>query len=165
MKPTRLALPGRFLAVSLLLSAGCSREKPAATAEGPKPAPAPSAAPAASPAPGGIAPANDTSSDPFAEMKGALDRATLDNHDGLADLQQRMDQEMDARVAAKKASADVQLAADQKLDAASADFAEKLRMLSVARPETWNTAKDNAMQALNAVRSAYADVMNSPARR
>jgi hypothetical protein len=164
MKPSRLALPGRLLALSLVLSAGCSKERPAApvTAQ-PQPAPPPAgsapgsqAAVAATPAP---------SSDPCAEMKAALDRATLEQHEGLAGIQQRMDQEIDAQVAAKKASADVSLGADEKLDSATEDFAEKLRMLSLARPETWNSAKHEAELALQNVRSAYAGVMNSPARR
>jgi hypothetical protein len=163
MKKPRLAFPGRFLAVSLLLSAGCSREKPATTASEPakQPPPPPSAAPGPTDAPAVAAPA----SDPLAEMKASLERATLEQHDGLAGVQQRMDQEIDAQVAAKKAGADVSLAADKKLDEATQDFAEKLRMLSVARPETWNTAKHDAAQALQNVQSAYAEIMGSPARR
>jgi hypothetical protein len=161
MKTSRLGLPGRMLALSLVLSAGCSKERPAATtAASTQPAPAP----AASPQPA-ITPAAPATVDPFTEMKAALERATLEQHTGLADLERRMDQEIDAQAAAKKASADVSLAASEKLDSASADFAEKLRALSVARPETWNSAKHDAELALQNVRSAFAGVMNSPARR
>ncbi len=176
MKTPRLTLPGRFLAVSLLLSAGCSREKPATvTAETPKPQPVPAAAPATtgSPAasspstvsPAAVTPAPAPVGDPVAAMKTALESATLEKQEGLASVQQRMDQEIDAQVAAKKAAADVSLESDKKLDTATENFAEKLRMLSVARPETWNTAKHEATQALQNVQSAYAEVMASPARR
>jgi hypothetical protein len=179
MKTSRHTLPGGILALSLLLAAGCSKERPANSASAqPGTAPAPAAPPSpASPAlpasqPATVSqpalattPALPLPADPCAEMKAALDRATLEQHDGLAGIQQRMDQDIDAQVAAKKAAADVSLAADEKLDSATEDFAEKLRMLSVARPETWNSAKHNAELALQNVRAAYADVMNSPPRR
>lgn len=161
MKTTRHALPGRLLALSLLVSAGCSKERPAATvADQPRPAPAP-----ASPAATTLTPAPATVADPCAEMKTALDGATLENQADLAAIHQRMDQEIDAQVAAKKAGADVSLTASGKLDAATDNFAEKLRMLSVARPETWNSAKHEAVLALQNVRSAFAEVMSSPQRR
>jgi hypothetical protein len=161
MKTSRLALPGSLLALSLVLSAGCSKERPATTtAAQPQPAPSPAATDQPS-----ITAATPAAVDPFAEMKAALERATLEQHDGLAGIQQRMDQDLDAQTAAKKAGADVSLAATEKLDSASADFAEKLRALSVARPETWNSAKHDAELALQNVRSAFAAVMNSPARR
>jgi len=163
MKTSRLAFPGRFLALSLLLSAGCSREKEATgAAETPKPTTTPAGTPRASLAPATQTPTN---ADPFADMSAALERATLEQHDGLADIQQRMSQDIDAQVKAKKAGADVSVTTGEKLDTASTDFAEKLRMLSVARPETWNTAKHDATQALQNVRAAYAEVMTSPARR
>lgn len=165
MKTPRVPFPGRFLAVSLLLSAGCSREKPETnTATASKPPPGPTTLPTAGP--GGPAPVTPVpaAADPFAEMSTALEGATFEQHDGLAGIQQRLDQAIDAQVAAKKAGADVDITADQKLDAATNDFAEKLRMLSVARAETWSTAKHNATQALQGVRDAYANVMASPAR-
>ena len=167
MKKSRLTMPGRFLAVSLLLSAGCSREKPATTTvDLPKPPPAPAALPAGPVTANGAVAATPTpAADPVTQMKTALESATLDQHDGLAGIQQRMDQEIDAQVAAKKAGADVSLAADKKLDEATDNFAEKVRMLSVARHETWTSAKHDATQALQNVQSAYSEVMGSPVRR
>lgn len=158
MKTNRLSLPGRFLALSLLVSAGCTKERPAsAVAEPAKPASAPAAS-------GGVAVTPAPLADPCAEMKAALDRATLEQQSGLADAQQRMDREIDAQVAAKKTGANVALAADEKLDTATEDFAEKIRMLAVARPETWNSAKHNAELALQNVRSSFAEVLQSPPR-
>lgn len=162
MKTPRLISLDRFLAASLLVSTGCSREKPATTtAEAPVPAPTPTTAVPIDPA--AVTPA-PVSADPLAEMSIALERATLEQHEGLDNIQQRLDQDLVARVTAKKASADVSITADQKLDDASNDFAEKLRMLSVARPETWTTAKHDATQALQNVRLAYTEVMTSPTR-
>jgi hypothetical protein len=177
MKTSRRTLPGGILALSLLLAAGCSKERPADSASAqPGTSPTPAAPPSpASPALPATQPATVAQpavaitpampADPCTEMKAALERATLEQHDGLAGIQQRMDQDIDAQVAAKKAAADVSLAADEKLDSATEDFAEKLRMLSVARPETWNSAKHNAELALQNVRSAYAGVMDSPPRK
>ena len=99
-------------------------------------------------------------------MKAALNKATLEQPEGLGSIQQRMDREIDARVAAKKAAgADVSSAADEKLDTATEDFAEKLRMLSVARTETWDTAKHDATLSLQNVSNAFAQTMNSPPRK
>lgn len=163
MKPSRFPLSGSMLALSLALSAGCTKEPSAASVvrEQSKPAPAPAAQPALA----STAPTAPATADPFAEMTAALERATLEQLEGLANLQQRLDQDLDAQVAAKKASADVSLAAGQKLDRATAGFAEKLRSLSTARPETWNTAKYNAQVALQNVRTAFSEVMDSPERR
>ena len=98
-------------------------------------------------------------------MKAALAGATAEQPEGLAAVQQRMDQAIDALVAVKKTNADVSLAVDEKLDTATEDFAEKLRMLSVARPETWKSAKHDAELALQNVRAGFTEVMNSPPRR
>ncbi len=99
-------------------------------------------------------------------MKAALEKSTLEQHEGLSGIQQRMDQEIDAQVAGRKAAgADVSLAADEKLDSATEDFAEKLRMLSVARTETWNSAKHDAELSLQGVRDAFTQVINSPQRK
>lgn len=107
-----------------------------------------------------------TVSDPCIEMKSALASATFEQHTGLADVQQRMDREIDAQVAAKKASgADVSQAAGEKLDTACEDFAEKVRMLSVARAETWDSAKHDAELSLQNVSDAFRQVMNSPPRK
>jgi hypothetical protein len=164
MKTPRLGLSGPFLALSLVLATGCSKERPASTsAAQPQPAPTPAASAPSAPAAVAVTPA--VPADPCAEMKAALEQATLEQHDGLSGIQQRMDQDIDAQVAAKKAAADVSLAADESLDSATEAFAEKLRALSVARPETWNSAKHDAELALQNVRSAFAGVMNSPARK
>jgi hypothetical protein len=163
MKTSRFPLSGRLVALSLVLSAGCSKEnQPTSTAgnsSAQPPAPATQAPAALTPAP------SMPATDPIAEMKTALTEATLEKHDGLAAIQQRMDQEIDAQVAAKKAAATVNLAADEKLDAATEDFAEKLRMLTVARPETWSTAKNAAELALQNVRAAHAEVIGAQPER
>jgi hypothetical protein len=163
MKNRSMPSPGLLLAAILLLViTGCSKERsapPVVVQSSSSPAPA---TPAASPA---IAVAPVAAADPCAEMKTALAAATLEQHDGLAGIQQRMDQDIDAQVASRKAAADVSLASDKKLDAATEDFAEKLRMLSVARSETWNSAKHDAELALQNVSSAFAEVMSSPLRK
>jgi hypothetical protein len=104
------------------------------------------------------------SSDLFNEMNTALKAATPEKHEGLSSLQQRMDREIDNRVSAwKSAGNNVSLAADEKLDTATEDFAEKLRLLTLSTPEGWETAKHNTEIALQNVRSAYAGIMNKPA--
>ena len=103
---------------------------------------------------------------PCGEMKAALAQATFDQHTGLSETQQRMDRDIDMQVSAKKSSgADVSLAVDQKLDTATTDFAEKLRMLTVATAETWNNAKHDTELALQNVSDAFTEVMNSPQRK
>lgn len=104
--------------------------------------------------------------DPFKEMDAALDAATPEKHEGLSAVQQRMDREIDGQVASwKSAGHNVSLADDQKLDTATEDFAEKLRMLTLSSPEVWESAKHNTELALQSVRSAFAGIMNKPAKK
>jgi hypothetical protein len=150
-----------FLAASLSAVTGCSKEAAPPAVDRTQAAPVvPMPPPSEPPA------VTVTVSDPCAEMKAALASATLDQHTGLADVQQRMDREIDAQVAARKAAgADVSQAADEKLDTACEDFAEKVRMLSVARAETWDSAKHDAELSLQNVSDAFRQVMNSPPRK
>jgi hypothetical protein len=102
--------------------------------------------------------------DLFKEMNAALEAATPEKHEGLAAVQQRMDREIDNRISAwKSAGNNVSLAQDEKLDTATEDFAEKLRLLTLSSPEVWETAKHNTVIALQNVRSAYAGIINKPA--
>lgn len=156
--PSLVAL---LLAASLPAVTGCSKEAAPPSvartqAEPAVPTPPPTEPPAIP----------VTVSDPCAEMKSALASATFEQHTGLADVQQRMDREIDAQVAVKKAAgADVSQAADEKLDTACEDFAEKVRMLSVASAETWDSAKHNAELSLQNVSDAFSQVMSSPPRK
>jgi len=162
MKNHPSALFALFLAASLSAVTGCSKEAaPPSVARAQTapvvPMPPPSAEPPA---------VAVTVTDPCTEMKAALASATFDQHTGLADVQQRMDREIDTQVAAKKASgADVSQAADEKLDTACEDFAEKVRMLSVATAETWDSAKHDAEVSLQKVSDAFTQLMNSPPRK
>lgn len=162
MKKQPFSLFALLLAASLTAVTGCSKEAaPPAVARNQTapvvPMPPPSTEPPA---------VAVTVSDPCAEMKSALASATFEQNTGLSDVQQRMDREIDQRVAAKKASgADVSQAADEKLDTACEDFAEKVRMLSVARAETWDSAKHDAELSLQNVSAAFTQVMNSPPRK
>lgn len=151
-----------FLAASLSAVTGCSKEAAPTSGARSQAAPVvPMPPPATEPPAAAV-----TVSDPCAEMKAALASATFEQHTGLADVQQRMDREIDAQVAAKKAAgADVSQAADEKLDTACEDFAEKVRMLSVAPAETWDNAKHNAEASLQNVSDAFTQVMNSPPRK
>ncbi len=150
-----------FLAASLSAVTGCSKEAAPPSANRTQAGPVvPMAQPSEPPT------VAVTVSDPCAEMKSALSSATFEQHTGLADVQQRMDREIDAQVAARKAAgADVSQAADEKLDTACEDFAEKLRMLSVARAETWDSAKHDAELSLQNVSDAFRQLMNSPPRK
>jgi hypothetical protein len=163
MKNHPITLLALILAAALPATTGCSKESPRPPAAQ---SPAESAAPTPPPEPPAISAAPVSPPDPCVEMKAALALATLEQHAGLGEIQQRMDREIDALVMAKKAEgADVSLAADEKLDSATEDFAEKLRMLSVARPETWDSAKHNTELSLQNVRAAFIEVMNSPPRK
>jgi hypothetical protein len=150
-----------LLALSFSAVTGCSKEAAPPSVARNQVAPAePVPPPAAPPA------ITVTVSDPCAEMKSALASATFEQHTGLADVQARMDREIDTQVAAKKAAgADVSQAAGEKLDTACEDFAEKVRMLSVASAETWDSAKHNTELSLQNVSDAYNQVMNSPPRK
>jgi hypothetical protein len=148
-----------LLLAATLPAAGCAKESTPAPASATRSEPAAPAAPEIAMTP--AVPAN-----PCAEMKQALEKATLEQHAGLSEILQRMDRELDTQVAAKKAAgADVSLALDKKLDTATDDFAEKLRMLTVATPETWESAKHDTGLALQNVSDAFAEVMNSPQRK
>lgn len=155
MKNHRPILRTLLLAAALPFT-GCAKEPAAVSANSARAEPAqPAAAEIA------LTPAN-----PCAEMKQALEKATREEHAGLSEIQQRMDRDIAAQVAAKKAGgADVSLALDRKLDTATGDFAEKLRMLTVATPETWESAKHDTGLALQNVSDALAEVLNSPQRK
>lgn len=102
----------------------------------------------------------------FEEMGAALEAATAEKHDGLATIQQRMDQQIDSQIAAWKAAGNnVTLADDEKLDTATEDFAEKLRLLTLSSPESWDTAKHNAQTALKTVQTAYLGILSKPTKR
>lgn len=148
-----------LLLAAALPAAGCAKES------APAPVSATRSEPAA-PAPAEIALTPAAPANPCAEMKEALEKSTLEQHAGLSEIQQRMDRDIAAQVTAKKAGgADVGLALDKKLDTATADFAEKLRMLTVATPETWQSAKHDTGLALQDVSGAFAEVMQSPQRK
>jgi hypothetical protein len=84
----------------------------------------------------------------------------------LSEIQQRMDRDLAAQVGAKRAAgADVSLALDKKLDTATGDFAEKLRMLTIATSETWESAKHDTGLALQNVSDAFVEIMHSPQRK
>lgn len=103
--------------------------------------------------------------DPFIEMAAALHAATPDNREGLADIQRRMDRMVDDQVARwKSAGYIVSLEADTKLDDATEDFAEKLRLLTLASPEVWESSKHDADLALRSVRSAYTAIQQRSSR-
>jgi hypothetical protein len=155
------SLVALLLAASFSAVTGCSKEAAPPTIVRTQSAPVTPVPPPAEP------PAiTVTVSNPCTEMKSALASATFEQHTGLADVQQRMDREIDAQVAAKKASgADVSQAADEKLDTACEDFAEKVRMLTVAPAETWDSAKHNAELSLQNVSDAFIQVMSSPPRK
>jgi len=163
--PILLAL---LLAASLPVT-GCSKEPAVASVSTAQAEPAASTmptTPTTPPAARDIVPPPASPSDPCTEMKLALEKATFDQHAGLADIQQRMDRDIDAQVSAKKsAGADVSLAVDKKLDTATGDFAEKLRMLTVATQETWDSAKHDTGLALQNVSDAFIEVMSSPPRK
>ncbi len=122
-------------------------------------------APQAAAAPDAAAPAVVVP-DPFGEMRAALAAATAEQHEGLSAVQTRMDRDLDAQVAAWKSGGhEVSLSADQKLDAAAQDFAEKVRMLTLASTEVWASAKHDTELSFQNVRSAYAGIMNSTAQK
>lgn len=99
-------------------------------------------------------------------MNAALAAATPEKHEGLAAVQQRMDREIDSRIQAWKAAGNnVTLAEDEKLDSATEDFAEKLRMLTLSSPEVWDSAKHDTELSLQTVRSAYIAIMSKPAKK
>jgi uncharacterized protein YukE len=99
-------------------------------------------------------------------MNTALAAATAEKHEGLAAVQQRMDREIDNRIQAwKTAGNNVTLAEDEKLDSATEDFAEKLRMLTLSSPEVWDSAKHDTELSLQAVRSAYIAIVSKPAKK
>lgn len=146
-----------LLATSLLANTGCAKE--------PDPATASQAVPA-QPAEPSVPAAPEIPADPFVEMNTVLDAATAEKHDGLSAVEQRMDHEIDIRVAAwKGAGNNVSLAASEKLDNASEDFAEKLRMLSLASAETWDSTKHDTELALQTLRSAYGQIMSGQAKK
>lgn len=155
------------LLIALLVATGCPKKNPpqaALTLATPKPALAD--APSLPDNPKVPEAPTAVSVDLFKEMDTALEAATAEKHDGLSAVQQRMDREIDGQVAAWKASGhNVSLADDQKLDTATEDFAEKLRMLTLSSPEVWESAKHNTELALQSVRSAYAAIMNKPAKK
>ena len=103
--------------------------------------------------------------DPFAEMFAALKAATPDKREGLSNIQTRMDQVIDTQISQwKSAGYNVTLAADERLDTATEDFAEKLRQLSFTSEETWDTAKHNAELALRTAQAAYIEIITNPVR-
>lgn len=153
-------LPALLLPTLLLASTGCPK-KPQPQVALAQPGPALADTPPSSVAP---APAS-LSVDPFPEMTAALEAATPEKHEGLSAVQQRMDQAIDAHIAAWKANGHtVSLAADEKLDSATEDFAEKLRMLTLSSPEVWASAKHNTKLSLQSVQAAYAAIMQNPTR-
>lgn len=158
-----------LLLVASLPVTGCAKHSTAtpvrvAQVDPAVPAPAAPTIPTTPPRQVAMTPAIPTN--PCAEMKAALDNSTFDQHTGLSETQQRMDRDIDTQVSAKKSSgADVSLAVDQKLDTATTDFAEKLRMLTVATAETWDNAKHDTEIALQNVSGAFTEVMNSPQRK
>lgn len=158
-----------LLAASLLVATGCPKKNPPQISlDRPAPASADSSSRVALDAPPSpTAPVPPiTPPDPFAEMTSALETATVEKHEGLAAVQQRMDREIDSQVAARKtAGQNVSLADDQKLDSATEDFAEKLRMLTLSSPEVWDSAKHDTELSLKSVRSAYAAIMNKPIKK
>lgn len=160
-----------LLLVASLPVTGCAKHAtPVRVAQAeqavPNPVPAPATPTIPTTPPRQVAMTPALPSNPCAEMKAALDNSTFDQHTGLAETQQRMDRDIDTQVSAKKSSgADVSLAVDQKLDTATTDFAEKLRMLTVATTETWANAKHDTEIALQNVSDAFIEVMNSPQRK
>ena len=103
--------------------------------------------------------------DPFPDMFQSLEAATPDNREGLGSVQRRMDRVIDDQVSAwKSAGYRVTLEADEKLDSATEDFAEKLRLLTLASPEVWESSKHDAEMALREVRSAYLSIIANPTR-
>lgn len=104
--------------------------------------------------------------DPFPEMTAALAAATPENREGLSAVQQRMDRAIDDQITAWKAAGyKVSLAADEKLDTATEDFAEKLRLLTLASPEVWESSKHDTELSFRMVQTAYTAIMNNPARK
>ncbi len=170
MKPHSYISLLPLLIASLLVTTGCPKKNPdqisltrpaSALADAPS---SPTASespgiPPPSPAPSPVA----VTLDPFSEMTAALEAATANKHEGLSAVQQRMDRQIDDQIAARKATGhEVSLAEDERLDSATEDFAEKLRMLTLSSPEVWDSAKHNTKLSLLSVRSAYAAIMNKP---
>lgn len=160
-----------LLAASLLTATGCPKKtnpQVALAQSGPALAdstPATSTTPVNPPIPGPSAPSTP-SPDLFNEMNTALAAATFEKHEGLAAVQQRMDREIDSKIQAWKAAGhNVTLAEDEKLDSATEDFAEKLRMLTLSSAEVWDSAKHDTELSLQTVRSAYIAIMNKPAKK
>ncbi|HEY8994280.1 MAG TPA: hypothetical protein VIM71_06450 [Lacunisphaera sp.] len=158
-----------LLAVSLLVATGCPKKNsPQVSLNQPAIALAETPASPTAPAtpPPGETPVTTAPSDPFSEMVPALEAATAEKHEGLSAIQQRMDREIDSQIAARKtAGQNISLADDEKLDTATEDFAEKLRMLTLSSPEVWESAKHDTELALKNVRSAYAAIMNKPIKK
>jgi len=172
---THSLLTTAFISSALLLATGCPAKNEPKVAQA-SVASSPATPPEVSPSPLPTTPVNPpavpspalapAAPDPAMEMLAALEAATAEKREGLSAVQQRMDRSIDDLVMARKsAGANVSLATDEKLDNATEDFAEKLRMLTLATPDTWETAKHNTTLALQNVRSAFAEVMNSPQRQ
>ena len=161
---TSLTTSAGLLAFVLLANSGCSKsEVPAATAEDP--------VPPATTAPAVVAPSAPapviavTAPDIFAEMSAKLDQVTSDKHDGLSEVQSRLDRRVADRVASWKAAGhDVALATDEKLHSASEDFADKVRQLSLASSESWETAKHNTRMSLDDLRAAFVESTTIPVK-
>ena len=118
------------------------------------------------PTPSEPTPAPFAAVDPFPEMTAALEAATPENREGLSAVQQRMDRVIDDQIAAWKAAGyNVSLAADEKLDTASEDFAEKLRLLTLASAEVWESSKHDTELAFRSLQSAYTAIMSNPTRK
>jgi hypothetical protein len=174
MKTSSFLPAALFLTASLLFATGCPKkpEPKIATSTLVRPPLNEASVPPALAEPGTsqevpvTRPAVSAVQDPIEEMSAALEAATPEKHEGLSDIQQRMDRHIDAQVVAWKAAGNnVSLADDEKLDTATEDFAEKLRLLTLSSPEVWETAKHNTELALQTVRAAYSGILAKPTRR
>jgi hypothetical protein len=156
MKIHPFALVASVSVSALIAAAGCSDK----SHDNAAPASADRTPSAVAPAePGAVAPVVPATPDPFAEISDALRSAGREQSANLAVLQERMQQSITERLGAIKASGRVvPRETESKLDAALDDFSEKVKALSTASAETWESARSNAVASLDTAHSIFNDI-------
>ena len=155
MKTRPLPLAASHLTVLLAATSGCAKQPST-------PPPVATDTPAV-PVPPPTVPAAPVQLNPFEEMDHLLESATFAQHDGLTVAQVRLDRIISDRLAAWKSSGhSVSVEVDDKFTGVRRDFADKLRLLTLADETSWPNAKHNAEMGLQDVRSLYHGIMLGP---